>query len=243
MDAAMFRVDLHSHTRFSQDAHTLPLELVDRARQMGLDRIAVTDHGTIEGAMIAREAAPDLVIVGEEIRCRCRTELIGLFLHERIPQRLPIAEVVARIREQGGMIYAPHPYAYARKWVSRARRALAVADAVEAINARAFLPVWNQAARRAAARRGIPMAAGSDAHFGFEIGRAYAEMPAFDDRDGFKRALLASRPVKVTMSSPALHIAGLGLKCGRIATDAVATGAGRRLSHLENGGWRLVRPS
>jgi len=221
----------------------LPLELVDRAHETRLDRIAVTDHGTIEGALIARDAAPDLVIVGEEIRCRCHTELIGLFLHERIPQRLPIAEVVARIRDQGGVIYAPHPFAYARQWVRRAQRALDVADAVEAINARAFLPIWNQAAWRAAARRGIPMAAGSDAHFGFEIGRAYAEMPAFEDRDGFKRALLASRPVKVTTSSPALHVVGFALTCGRVAAEALSARPGGQLPNRENRRWGLVRPS
>lgn len=221
----MFRVDLHSHTRFSPDGYTAPLELVERAREVGLDRIAVTDHGTIEGALIARDAAPTLVIVGEEIRCRCRTELIGLFLRERIPERLPIAEVVERIRDQGGVIYAPHPYAYARQAVRRARRALDVADAVEAINARAFLPIWNRAAARAAVRRGIPMAAGSDAHFAFEIGRAYAEMPAFEDPDGFRRALLASRPVRTRASSPALHVVGFGLKWARVAAETVAIGS------------------
>ena len=76
------RVDLHSHTRYSLDATTTPQQLVQRAREAGLDRIAVTDHGEIEGALRARELDPALVIVGEEIRCRCGVELIGLFLTE-----------------------------------------------------------------------------------------------------------------------------------------------------------------
>lgn len=215
----MFRVDLHSHTGYSQDGHTPPAVLVERAREVGLDRIAVTDHGTIEGALEARELGGDLVIVGEEIRCRCRTELIGLFLEERVPQRLPLEETVQRIRAQGGVVYAPHPYAYARQALRRARRAMAVADVVEGINARAFLPVWNRAAIRAGRRRGLPVAAGSDAHFAFEIGRAFAEMPAFRDAADFLVAAPGARPVQTAVSSPVLHVAGLGLKCGSILSD------------------------
>jgi len=215
----MYQVDLHSHTRYSADARTEPRELVERAREVGLDRIAVTDHGTIEGALVARDAAPELVIVGEEIRCHCRTELIGLFLRERVPQRLSLEETVERIRDQGGLVYAPHPYAYARQALRRAQRALTVADVVEAVNARAFLPLWNRAATRAAERRGIPAGAGSDAHFPFEIGRAYARMPAFHTAEEFREALRRVRPVRRGTSSPFLHLASLGLRCGRMARE------------------------
>ncbi|MFV1985848.1 MAG: PHP domain-containing protein [Gemmatimonadota bacterium] len=227
---AMLRVDLHSHTCYSHDGHTPPDVLVDRAREVGLDRIAVTDHGTIEGALLAKERAPMLVIVGEEIRCACRTELIGLFLSERIPQRLSIDETVARVRAQGGVVYAPHPYAYARQALRRARRALKRADVVEAVNARAFLPGWNRAATRAAAARGLPAAAGSDAHFAFEIGRAYAEMPAFDDAVGFREAVQRSIPVQVRLSHPVLHVVGFAIACRGIALDlAVAAGPAVRV--------------
>jgi predicted metal-dependent phosphoesterase TrpH len=222
----MLRVDLHSHTCHSQDGHTAPRRLVERARAVRLDRIAVTDHGSIEGALRARDLAPELVIVGEEIRCRCRTELIGLFLREAIPQRLPLEETARRIRDQGGVVYAPHPYAYARQPFSRARRAMEVADVVEAINARAFLPPWNRAAQRAARSRGIPVAAGSDAHFAFEIGRAYAEMPAFDDAAGFLEALPCARPVWRAVSGPGLHVASFGLKCTRLLASGAGTSTG-----------------
>src|SRR5690606_14345848 len=79
-EPAPLRVDLHAHTRFSPDAAMSPRELVDRALDAGVDRIAVTDHGEIEGALEARAYAPAHVIVGEEIRCEGKTELIGLFL-------------------------------------------------------------------------------------------------------------------------------------------------------------------
>src|SRR5689334_6323857 len=111
-ERAVLRVDLHSHTWYSGDSLTSPETLVRRARAAGLDRIAVTDHGAIEGAFAARGFDPELVIVGEEIRCGCGTDVIGLFLQELIPVGLSLRETASRIREQGGVVYAPHPFAY-----------------------------------------------------------------------------------------------------------------------------------
>ncbi len=224
----LLRVDLHSHTWHSPDGATSPEELVERARRVGLDWIAVTDHGTIEGALEAREIASGLVIVGEEIRCLCRTEVIGLFLSERIPSRLPIEEVVERIHDQGGVVYAPHPFAYPWRAAAHAWRALGVADVVEAFNARAFLPVWNRTARRAAERRGLPTGAGSDAHFPQEIGRAYTVMPAFDSALEFRRAAREARPVGLTTTGPVYHLASRGLKLARATARRARPGQAPR---------------
>lgn len=217
-DRARLRVDLHAHTRRSLDATTAPADLVERALETGLDRIAVTDHGEIEGAFEARELASDLVIVGQEVRCRCRTELIGLFLSERIPDRLPLEEVVERIRDQGGAIYAPHPFAYA--WASRRRaaRTLEVADVVEAFNGRAFLGRWNRLARHAARQRGLPQGAGSDAHFPSEIGRAWTELPPFRTASEFLEVASEARAVGRTTTGPTPHLVSVSLKAARLVT-------------------------
>lgn len=209
------RVDFHSHTRYSPDARTTPALLVERAREVGLDRVAVTDHGEIEGALRARELDPHMVIVGEEIRCRCQTELIGLFLQERVPEGLGIEETARRVRDQGGVVYAPHPYAYAWRPVQRATRALEVADLVEAFNSRAFLPAWNRLGLEGARRRGLPVAAGSDAHFPHEIGRAYAELPHFAGPGELLAVAAQSQPVGVATANPALLLASASLKLYR----------------------------
>jgi len=205
--SSMLRLDCHSHTNRSPDGWMKPAELVERAREIGLDRIVVTDHGEIEGALEAHSLAPELVIVGEEITAACGTDVIGVFVTERIPQRLPFAEVVERLRAQGAIIYAPHPFAYARSSAARAQRVLAVADVAEVFNARAFLPRWNRDARQAAASRQLPMAAGSDAHFGRELGRAYTEVPDFRTAAELRAALRATAPVCVRLSSPFIHLA------------------------------------
>jgi predicted metal-dependent phosphoesterase TrpH len=209
------RVDLHTHTRHSSDAFVSPEQLVERAREVGLDRVAVTDHGEIEGALVARVLDPSLIIVGEEIRCRCRTEIIGLFLTRRIPQGLPLPEVVERIRDQDGLIYAPHPFAYAVLSTWHARRSLEVADVVEVCNSRAFLPGWNRRAAEAAERRGLWVGAGSDAHFVRELGRAWTEMPPFATTADFREALARARPVLTRLGSPFLHLATAAVRFGR----------------------------
>lgn len=185
---------------------------------MGLDRIAVTDHGVIRGALEAREIDPERVIVGEEIRCRCGTELIGLFLREHIPSGLPVEETAERIRGQGGVVYAPHPFAYPRAAGRRALRALAAADLVEVFNSRAFRPSWNRAATEAAASRGLPVAAGTDSHFPWEVGRAYTDLPAFTDADGLRAALPHARAVGLRTASPLVHVGSVGLHTARWAT-------------------------
>jgi predicted metal-dependent phosphoesterase TrpH len=214
--SGLLRIDLHAHTRRSADAAMRPRELVDRALDAGLDRIAVTDHGEIEGAFEARAYAPAHVIVGEEIRCRCRTELIGLFLTEWIPPGLPLVETVERIRAQGGLVYAPHPYAYALRPRWHAERSLAVADIVEVFNSRAFYPPWNRRALAAARERGLVQAASSDGHFPHELGRAFTEVPAFDGAADLLRALRDGTPVGAQTASPFIHVASLGLKAARM---------------------------
>lgn len=219
------RVDLHAHTWFSPDSPMRPETLVERAAAAGIDRIAVTDHGEIEGALRAAEADPARVIVGEEIRSRCGTELIGLFLRERIPDGLALEETAERIRAQGGVVYAPHPYAYGTRGAWRAGLSLALADVAEVFNSRAFLPYWNRAAAAEAARRGLAAAAGTDAHFPWELGRAYTLLPRFTTAGELRAALASARPVGVRSGSPFLHVASLSLHGARKAARVMSSGA------------------
>lgn len=220
------RVDLHAHTHYSADAGMTPRELVQRAQEIGLDRVAVTDHGEVEGAFAARALDPELIIVGEEVRCAGGLELIGLFLEERIPSGLSPEETAGRIRGQGGVVYAPHPYAYLRRPARRAFVAVSLADAVETYNARAFWPTWNRRAERAARAEGRATAAGSDAHFVEELGRAYTELPAYRGAEEFRRQLSAARPVGRKLSSPLCHARSAVLKVGRLAWSGLKGGGG-----------------
>ena len=182
------------HTCFSHDAYQTPRELVARAREVGLDRVAVTDHHTLDGAFRARDLDPERVIVGEEITARDGTDVIGLYLTKRIAPRLPLEQVVDEIRAQNGVVYLPHPFAYLRGARRRFERAVPLVDIVEVWNSRAFYAPWNQRALEEVRARGIPAAGGSDAHFSRELGRASTVLPAFVDAETLKRVAPRGRP-------------------------------------------------
>lgn len=175
------------HTCFSHDAYQTPRELVGRARALGLDRVAVTDHHTLDGALRARDLDPERVIVGEEITARCGTDVIGLYLTRRIAPRLPLERVIDEIRAQNGVVYLPHPFAYLRGGRGRFERAVTLVDIVEVWNSRAFYAPWNRQAMEEVRARGLPAAGGSDAHFSWELGRAFTVLPPFADAETLKR--------------------------------------------------------
>jgi hypothetical protein len=213
--SGMIRVDLHAHTRASPDAWTSPAELVSRAAGLGLDRIAITDHGHLDGALAAKDLDPARIIVGIELRTSDRMDLIGLFVHELLPEHRPAAWTAAAIREQGGIVYVPHPFAYLTNGDRRAATALALADVIEVFNSRAFRPAWNRKAQAAASSRGLPAFASSDAHFPWEIGRAWTELPAFSDARTFLEAAKTARPCGQRIGSPTLHLGSMALSLAR----------------------------
>lgn len=182
------RADFHSHTCHSHDGYQTPSELVARAREVRLDRIAVTDHHTLDGARRAHEIDPERIIIGEEITTRCGIDVIGLYLTKRVAPRLPLEQAVEEIRSQGGVVYLPHPFAYLVSARQRAERAFPLADIIEVWNSRAFYRPWNRRAMELVRERGLPEAAGSDGHFSFELGRAMTVLPSFHDAATLKMA-------------------------------------------------------
>jgi len=194
----MVRVDCHLHTVASGDAVLTLDELADRAREAELDVVCITDHNVTSAAVAAAERDLGLrIIVGEEIRTP-DGDLIGLFLTERIPYVLPVAEVVARIRAQGGLVYAPHPFDPLRSSLGRVLPGLCAAgavDIIEVFNAKTAEQAPNERALALAAAYALPGGAGSDAHDAPGVGAAYLEMPDFDGPASFLAALAAARVV------------------------------------------------
>ena len=188
----LWRIDLHSHTWVSPDSNTNPKDLVERAREVGLAKLAVTDHNSIEGALEARALAPDLIIVGQEIDTAAGGELIAYFVTEQIPPHLSCEEAIARLRAQGAIISVSHPLDRLRGSAMGAANTLKIIDQVDALevfNARCLLAADNRRAAALAAQHQKPGTAGSDAHTLREIGAAYVELAPFK---GNAEAFLAS---------------------------------------------------
>ena len=173
-------VDLHCHTSASFDSLADPRAVVRAAAARGLTHVAITDHGTIDGALRARDAAPAGldVLIGEEIRTQAG-DLIAVFLQRAVPQRLPLGEAIAAVREQGGLVGIPHPFDRRRGSIL-GRSTLAPdqlageVDWIEAYNARVIGGSGNQRAAEYARAHDVPGVAASDAHSTLEVGVAYS---------------------------------------------------------------------
>ena len=194
------RVDMHLHSMWSGDATTTPDELAAAVAETGIDVLCLTDHNTVNGALELAESGHlgCRVVVGEELRTSTG-EIIGLFLTERLPFGLPPAEAVSRIRDQGGLVYIPHPFDPVRHCLNEdALYGLARdggIDAVEVFNAKTSLQSLNRRAAAFAEEFDLPAGAGSDAHEPSAIGAAFAEMPDFVDAPSFLAALRAGSVV------------------------------------------------
>jgi len=210
-----WRVDLHMHTRASSDCLSAPADVVRQAREIGLDRIAITDHNEIEGAFEGRDIDPDLVIVGEEVRTDEGLDLIGLFLTGHIPRGGTFREVAEEIRRQGGVVYVPHPFDSHRgtteEFLEGVRDCI---DAVEGFNARVHDPRRNQRAQNWALANGLPVGAGSDAHLLREIGQTRVVMPSFSGAAEFLVALSEGR-IEGRASSHLVHLGSTWAKIAR----------------------------
>jgi dephospho-CoA kinase len=203
---AEWTIDLHMHTSASKDSLSDPSDVIEQARRVGLAKIAITDHDQIVGAFAARDAAPDRVIVGEEVRTSEGLDLIGLFLTEHIPPGSDFRTTADAIRAQGGVVYLPHPFDSHRgtdeAFLSTVEDCV---DAVEGINARIHDPARNERAQRWATERGLPLGAGSDAHMLGEIGRARAVVRPFEGPGELLAALSAGR-IEGRPSSHLVHV-------------------------------------
>jgi len=188
--ADLIRAEFHCHTVYSHDSSNRISRLVNAAHERCISRLAVTDHNTIRGALIAKELDPQLVIVGEEILTE-QGELLAYYIKEEIPKRLSAKETIARLKDQGAFITVPHVFDLRRHgWrMADLLEILPLVDALEVFNARCLAGSINRRAREFAEERGLPMIAGSDAHSLVELGLGIVNLPAFDSPDELREAL------------------------------------------------------
>ena len=193
--------DLHLHTAWSHDCTVETADLLDQAEGIGLGAIAVTDHNVFGGALEAIELAEhrDLVVIpGEEIKTDGQGEVIGLFVTEEIPRGMSFADTIAAIKEQGGLVYLPHPFdrLHTVPDPSTLHRHLADIDVFEVYNARLLLEGHNDEALRFARKYNLTMGAGSDAHVLQGVGTGVVRMRAFRGPEEFLISLRSAEVLR-----------------------------------------------
>jgi len=183
--------DLHIHTIYSYDGTASLAAVLKRARQNGLDVIAITDHDEIIGSLKALELAPVYgieVIPGIEVTT-AEGHLLALNVTQKIPRAMPLIETILKVGELGGFCIAPHPMAggFGMKSLSAYSilKALRHPDvpriliAIETYNATTIDKMSNHYARILANHLNIAQTASSDAHVVEAIGLGATE---FDGR-------------------------------------------------------------
>lgn len=167
------RIDLHVHTKYSEDSDADIEEIIKRAKSVGLGGIAITDHNTAAGweeALKIGRRYGILIIRGEEVSSE-DGHILALGIHRRIEDGKSAYETVEDIRKAGGVAVAAHPYRITNGLGPEVLRHTDF-DGIEVLNSRSP-PYINKKGRRLAEDLNKPMTGGSDAHTALEVGLAY----------------------------------------------------------------------
>ena len=189
------------------DCNTPLDQIIMRCNELGINCLAIADHGTVEGALELQKIAPFTVIVAQEV-LTYQGEIMGVFLNHSIPTCRSAREAIERIREQDGLVCIPHPFDTVRGLRMKRHEVeelVGEIDIIEAFNARSLLSWPTTKATAFADKHGIVKSAGSDAHAPSEIGNAYVEMPEFEDKEGYLKAL-AKGKIKGFRANPLVHL-------------------------------------
>ncbi len=203
----MITVEFHCHTTYSHDSLVSATRLHKICQKKSLDRLVITDHNTIEGALVAQALDPLTIIIGEEILTR-QGELLAVFVTQAVPAGLSARETIQLLRQQQAFISVSHPLDMLRKghWdEADLNDILPYVDAIEVFNSRCLSPQSNQQAQSFALDHHLPGIVGSDAHSVGEVGSATLTLPEFHDAASLKLALQYAQP-RLRLSSPWVHI-------------------------------------
>lgn len=210
-------IDLHVHSIYSHDSKMKPETIIKRSLKKGLSGVAITDHNTIQGAIVADSISNDdfIIIIGAEIKTE-KGEIIGLFLNEEI-KSTDFYNVVDEIKGQGGLIIFPHPF---KKGIINQEILVKEVDMIEVLNAR-IKPEMNKKACLLAEKFNIPITAGSDAHTSFEIGMVRNQLPSGElDIEKIRKNLLDGSCIPSGKES-SFHVRMLSRGMGRYYRDGM----------------------
>ncbi|HJX22994.1 MAG TPA: CehA/McbA family metallohydrolase [Candidatus Bathyarchaeia archaeon] len=166
------KIDLHVHSDRSHDSSITIPEAIAKARQRGLQGIAITDHDV--ATKTSQYSAGDFLLVpGIEVSTS-EGHLLGIGVDQSIPSGLPASETADRIREVGGLSVVSHPFSLMAQKIDQKIIESGRFDAVEVMNA--SYPLFQRSSRLGMAlaeRLGLAQLGGSDSHILETIGDTF----------------------------------------------------------------------
>jgi predicted metal-dependent phosphoesterase TrpH len=170
----MLKIDLHIHSKYSEDAIGSAETIIKYVKKKGLNGIAITDHNSIKGGQVAKKLSTSdfIVISGIEISTR-HGHIIGLNVSKNIPKNHSIVETIEYIQDAGGIPIIPHLFRnmsgikehYLKTVVNNI-------SAIEVYNS-CSLPKTNLKTSAIAKKYGLGGTGGSDTHEPIYAGEGY----------------------------------------------------------------------
>ena len=187
--------DLHLHTIYSYDGTATVQAVLRRAKEIGLNVIAITDHDEVAGALEAEKIAPHYgvdVIPGSEITT-AEGDLLALNIRQKIQPGLSLIETLLRVKDLGGVAIAAHPMAGGMSMKSLTPASILKALAhpmasqalvgIEVYNGSTIDRISNHYARVFANTINIAHTGNSDAHIIDMMGFGATEFPGSSAQD------------------------------------------------------------
>lgn len=187
--SALFKIDLHVHTKHSGDNTSEPEDMIESAIERGLNAIAFTEHnyyGLSEFAdgLNGKYSGKIVALRGVEISAHEGHCLVfGVDTDRMNLNGIPMADVIKTVNKSGGVVIPSHPFRNG-SGVGNLINDLNGICAVEGFNG-ANLHTMNIAALALAASLELPCTGGSDAHEPEHVGSCHTEFVSEVNKENF----------------------------------------------------------
>ena len=176
--------ELHCHNQFSNfhlgsedtpyDSNVTIREQLERAYELGLDALFVTNHNTLDGYSQILEYKKDhykfkniQIFPAEEITTDTDAHVLAYGIHDEISAGQSLEEVLDQVRKQNGISSAPHPFSL----LDALREKAIKCDMIEVFNSNNIDLISNVKANQFALETNMTKVAGSDSHVISTLGK------------------------------------------------------------------------
>lgn len=194
--------ELHCHNSFSNfhvgeeeppyDCNISIRDQLERSYNLGLNAIFITNHNTLDGYHQLLEYKNDHekfknidVFPAEEITIDNGAHVLAYGIHDEIPAGISLDDVIDKVRDQGGVSSAPHPFSLLDALRDNAKKC----DMVEVFNSNNIDILSNARATQFALDNDMIQVAGSDSHVISTLGRCVNVIDSENNLDDILRAM------------------------------------------------------